>query len=119
MNITSLSRHLTSLLLGAALTLFVGCGGEPEGDPALNSAEVSQLSAKVSQGDADAAMKLGEMFAAKAGDRESQIEAAKWFHLAGRLGNSSAGMGLSAVTSQMSFDDQSEVDRRVASFKLP
>jgi len=120
MKITLLSKQFTSLFLGAALTLFVGCGGsESGGGAAVNSAEVSQLETKVAQGDAAAAMKLGEMFAAKTGDREAQMEAAKWFHIAGRLGNSSASLGLTAVIGQMPLEDQSEVDRRVAAFKLP
>ncbi len=120
MKITLLSKQFTSLFLGATLTLFVGCGGgESDGGAAVNSAEVSQLETKVAQGDATAAMKLGEMFASKTGDREAQMEAAKWFHIAGRLGDSSASMGLTAVIGQMPLEDQSEVDRRVASFKLP
>lgn len=120
MKTTSLSKQLTSLLLGATLFAFAGCGGgDSEGGAPINSAEVSQLEAKVSQGDSAAAMKLGELYAAKTGDHEAQLEAAKWFQIAGRLGNSSASLALNAVTSQMTLDDQSEVDRRVAAFPLP
>jgi len=119
MNVTHLFRQFTSLFLGAALLVFVGCGGDDSGGAAINSAEASQLEAKVAQGDGDAAMKLGEMYAQKTGDREAQLEAAKWFHLAGRLGNGSASMGLNAVTAQMPLEDQDEVLRRVEAFKLP
>ncbi len=120
MKLTSLSKYLTSLVLGAALVLVAGCGGgDSSSSVTIDPAAVSQLEAKVAQGDADAAMKLGEMYAAKTGDREAQMTAAKWFHISARLGNSSAAMGLSAVTSQMSFDDQAEVERRVESYKLP
>ena len=115
-----LSRQVTSLLLGATLFVLAGCGGsESGGGAAVNSAEASQLEAKVAQGDSAAALKLGELYAAKAGDREAQIEAAKWFHIASRLGNTSAGLALNAVTAQMTLEDQSEVDRRVAAFPLP
>lgn len=120
MKTTSLSKQLTSLLLGATLFVFAGCGGgDSGGGAAVNSAEVSQLEAKVAQGDSAAAMKLGELYAAKTGDREAQLEAAKWFHVASKLGNSSAGLALNAVTAQMTLDDQNEVERRVAAYPLP
>jgi TPR repeat protein len=121
MNSKPLSRIALSLLLGATLVAFTGCKKEADGSSGatISAAEMSQLEAKAAQGDGDAAMKLGEAYANKGKNREDQIAAAKWFHIAGRLGNANASMGLTTVQSQMTFDDQSEAERQAMLFKVP
>lgn len=118
MKSTSFPKLFSVLFLIATLAL-AGCGGGDSDAGAVDSAEVSQLEAKVAQGDADAALKLAELHAQKNGNREAQIEAAKWFHIATRLGHTSAAMGLNAVTANMPLEDQTEVELRVAAYKLP
>jgi hypothetical protein len=117
MKLKHLSSWSFSLLLGVVLALSVGCdkGG---GGGSVNAGEVAALEAKVAQGDGDAAMKLGEMFAGQSG-KDNQIEAAKWFHVAGRLGNATAKMGLEAVTTGMPLEDQSEAELRAEKVNYP
>ncbi|HSH14467.1 MAG TPA: hypothetical protein VLD18_00440 [Verrucomicrobiae bacterium] len=111
-------KLLSTLLMSATLVIASGCGGgTPEST--VDKAAASQLEAKVAEGDASAAMKLGEMYAADVGNKESQIEAAKWFHIAGRMGHAEASVGLNAITGGLPFEDQAEAERRVELFKFP
>lgn len=120
MNTNTLLKICSPMILAATLVATTGCGkSAPTADSGANSAEVTALEAKALQGDATAAFKLGEINAAKTGNKEAQIEAAKWFHLAGRLGNDNARMGLDTITGSMSLDDQGEAERRVEAIKIP
>ena len=117
-----ITKHMpqlfSSLLLSATLVIAAGCGGgAPE--TSVDPAAVSQLVAKVAEGDANAAMKLAEMYATDAANKESQIEATKWFHVAGRMGHSDAGVGLGAILNSIPFEDQMEAERRVEQVKFP
>lgn len=119
---TMITKHipqlLSTLLLSATLVLSAGCGG---GTPAstVDQAAASQLVAKVAEGDANAAMKLAEMYASDVANKESQIEATKWFHVASRMGHSDAGVGLGAILNSIPFEDQMEAERRVELVKFP
>lgn len=112
------SQLFSTLLMSATLILASGCGGGGT-ESSVDQAAASQLQAKVAEGDASAAMKLGEMYAADLGNKESQIEAAKWFHIAGRMGHGDAKVALDAIIGGMPFEDQSEAERRVGLFKFP
>jgi len=120
MKLKHLSSWSFSLLLGVVLAaLSVGCdSGGGGGSGSTSAGDVSALEAKVAQGDGDAAMKLGEMFAGKSG-KDNQIEAAKWFHIAGRLGNATAKMGLEAVIRGMPLEDQTEAELRAEKVNYP
>jgi len=114
------SKLCLALLLGASLALTSGCGGSGGGGSAgVDPAEVSRLEALVAQGDANAAFKLAEMHAEKVGNREAQIEAAKWAHVAGRMGHDQAKMLLDTVSRGMEGDDALEAEQRVATVKFP
>lgn len=117
MTTQSILKVSSALFLAATLVLAPGCGGGGESD--ATSAETSQLEAKAKQGDAAAAMSLAEKLAAKTGNKEAQIEALKWFHLAGRLGNVNARMGVEVLQKSLSGEDVMEAERRVAAIKLP
>ena len=120
MNTNTLLKICSPVILAGTLAISTGCGKtESTADTGASSAEVTDLEAKALQGDAAAAFKLGELNAAKTGNKEAQIEAAKWFHLAGRLGNDNARMGLDTITGSMSLDDQGEAERRVEAIKIP
>lgn len=112
-------KLLSPLLLGVTLVIASGCGGGGGAESSVDKAAASQLEAKVAEGDAGAAMKLGEMYAADIGNKESQIEAAKWFHIAGRMGHGEASVGLNAIIGGLPFEDQAEAERRVELFKFP
>ncbi|HAV60818.1 MAG TPA: hypothetical protein DCY13_00440 [Verrucomicrobiales bacterium] len=118
MKAKSLLSSVTTLALATVLTFTVGCG-EGGGGKTPSAAEVTQLEAKVAQGDGDAAMKLGELFAADLKNQEAQITAAKWFYIAGQLEHPNASMGYQAVTKTMGGDDILEAERRANAFKLP
>lgn len=120
MKIKLLSSLCQTVVLGLMMVALTGCdGGGGSGDSgAASGGEVAALEAKVAQGDAAAAMKLGETFAAKAG-KDNQIEAAKWFHVSGRLGNKTAKMGLDAITAGMPLEDQSEAELRAEKVNYP
>ena len=57
--------------------------------------------------------------AAKTGSKEMQIEALKWFHIASRLGNSNARMGVEVLQKSLGGEDVMEAERRAAAFKVP
>lgn len=111
-------KILGSLLLTATLVLVAGCGGGGA-ESKIDQAAVSQLTAKVAEGDASAAMKLGEMYATDTGVRESQIEAVKWFSIASRMGHGDAKVAYDTLNNSLPFEDQAEAERRVALFKIP
>lgn len=113
-----LFSFVTALFVSTALLLTTGCGGG-EGGTAPDAAEVAALEAKVAGGDADAAMKLGELFAADLGSRESQITAAKWFHIAAKMGHLTASIGVDSVNKGLSGEENLEAERRANAFKLP
>jgi TPR repeat protein len=120
MNTRNAIPLFSSLILSATLILAAGCGGGSGGGGAAQSGEAQQLEAKVlQQGDADAAMKLGEYYANKGTDTKTRIQAAKWFSVAGLLGNSNAKMALDTVTKGMSLEDQGEAERQALAVKLP
>ena len=106
------------MVMALTLALAPGCGGGGnEGDSA--TAEVRELETKATQGDPVAAMALAEKLAAKTKNKEAQIEALKWFHVAGRLGNANAKFGIEVLQKNLGGDDVMEAERRAAAVKLP
>jgi hypothetical protein len=113
----SILKVSSFLFLAVTLVAVPGCGGGGKSD--APSVETSQLEAKAKQGDAAAAMSLAEKLAAKTGSKETQIEALKWFHIASRLGNANARMGVEVLQKNLSGEDVMEAERRAAAFKVP
>lgn len=113
------SQFFFNLVLAAVVCFTIGCGESGTQGQAPDPAEVAALEAKVAEGDADAAMKLGELFAQDSANNESRITAAKWFHVAGRLGNANAGVALNTVTSGMDGDALAEAELRASAVKIP
>jgi thioredoxin-like negative regulator of GroEL len=115
-----LAKACPALLLSFVLALSVGCGEGGESDSVgVDPAEVTRLEAMVQKGDADAALKLGELYAANGENHQARIQAAKWFHIAGRMGNSDAGMLLNTITAGMTAEDDMQIQQMVESYKIP
>lgn len=118
-----ITKHLTKffsvILLGATVVAFSGCSDGNKSSGSVDQAKVAELKAKIDKGDGDAAFQLAELYAAHSDDKESAINAALYFTVAGGLGNGNAKAGLDAIGAALTPEDKMELDRRVAAYKMP
>lgn len=114
-----LIKFFSAILLGTAVVISSGCGGGDKSSGSVDPAKVTELQAKIQQGDGDAAFQLGELYAAHADNKESAINAALYFTVAGGLGNGNAKAALDAINAGLTAEDKMELDRRVGAYKMP
>lgn len=119
MKIKSLLSIAASSFLAVSLLLTLGCGGDG-GSSAAGSAsqDVPALEAKANQGDADAAYKLGEIFAQDSEKKASMVEALKWFHISQKLGNTAASLAVTTLEKGATPEQMMEALQKAEAFKV-
>ena len=84
-------------MLLTAMLLMALRQGQSVSPPQPSAAEVAVLQAKAQAGDADAKLRLGEVYERGAGVKQSDEEAAKWYEKAASQGNSAAEVDLGVL----------------------